>query len=100
METALAVVVKLLDAFITALKPHWGAIWGTVSGFYLGNARAEFKAMEEALGDEREASEFARKVDALHASLDDDGVRQVASERIKRLRYKARTTHGIGGHDD
>ena len=90
---------RLLAAFV-ALLAALERVAPVIAAFMAGKGAAEFKAMEEQLEKERQLSDLERDLTAFHDSLSDGELRNITAQRIKRLRYKARTAHGIGGHDD
>lgn len=92
MERVLAALVALLEA----LKP----LFSTLGAFLAGKGVAEYRAMEMQLEREKQHREFTSEIDALHSALDDDGVRELAIERIKWMRLKARAADRGGGNDD
>jgi hypothetical protein len=98
METALAAIVGLLNAVLTAFKPYLS----TIAAFFAGKGVAEYKAMEDALKQERAERDLVKELNDFRGSLSDGELRRITNERIKaiNLRLKARAADRSGGYDD
>ena len=92
---------KLL-ALVTALLAAIERYLPTVAAYFAGKGIVKGEQQKEALQQAKADLEHAQTIDAVHASLDDDGLQSKASATIERikLRLKARAANASGGQDD
>jgi hypothetical protein len=90
---------KLL-AFVTALLAAFERHFPAVAAYFAGKGVVKGEQQKEALRQAKAEQAFTQSIDALHAALDDDGLRDLATARAKRLRLKARAADPSGGKDD